>query len=90
MEENKFFEIVSNIYNNSKEFWENEFPSEFDRNLILTGNASLFTSLELVTFLAELETELLNYQINISFLDKLIDANGKDITILNLYSLINE
>ena len=90
MDENKFFEIASIIYTNSREFWDNEFPLELDKNLKLTGNESLFSSLELVTFLAELETELLNFKINISFLDKIYESADEDISIGTLYTLINE
>ena len=90
MDENKFFAIASVIYDNSREFWENEFPLEFDKNLKLTGNESLFSSLELVTFIAELETELLKFKINISFLDKIYELGDQDISISTLYYLINE
>lgn len=90
MDENKFFAIASFIYDNSREFWENEFPLEFDKNLKLTGNESLFSSLELVTFIAELETELLKFKINISFLDKIFELGDQDISISTLYYLINE
>ena len=65
MDENKFFAIASDIYDNSREFWENEFPLEFDKNLKLTGYESLFSSLELVTFIAELETELLKFIVSL-------------------------
>ena len=90
MDKNKFFAIASFIYDNSREFWENEFPLEFDKNLKLTGNESLFSSLELVTFIAELETELLKFKINISFLDKIFELGDQDISISTLYYLINE
>lgn len=90
MDENKFFEIASNIYNNSKEFWENEFPLELDKNLKLTGKDSLLSSLEFVTYIAELETELLKLKINISLLDKIYELGYQDISVSMLYSLINE
>tara|TARA_Y100000589_G_C27198895_1_gene648420 strand:- start:795 stop:1067 length:273 start_codon:yes stop_codon:yes gene_type:complete len=90
MDKNKFLEIVSIIYSNSREFWENEFPLELDKNLKLTGKESLFSSLELVTFLAEIETELLNFKINISFLDKIYESKNEDISIEALYKLINQ
>ena len=90
MDEDKFFEIASIIYKNSREFWDNEFPLELDKNLKFTGKDSLFSSLELVTFLAELETELLNFKINISFLDKIYELEDEDVSLVTLYSLINK
>ena len=90
MDEDKFFEITSNIYNNSKDFWENEFPEEFNKNLKLTGLESLFSSLEVVTFIAELETELLKFKINISFLDKILELEEQDVSFSTLYDLVNQ
>ena len=90
MDEKKFFQILSEVYKKSSEFWENDFPDELDKNLHLTGPNSLLSSLELVTFIAELESELLKYGINISFLDEFIELDGEIICIENLFRYVNK
>ena len=90
MKKDEFLIIAEKIYKSSKEFWEGEFPEEFDMELKLAGKDSYLSSLELVTFLAELETELLNFKINISFLDKILEEEVEDVTCAILYKLINE
>ena len=43
----------------------------------------------MVSFLAELETELLDYSINISFLDKILEIDGEELKVSDLYEIIN-
>ena len=90
MDKNKFFTIVEKIYNNSKDFWEAELPEKLNLETLLGGKNSVLSSLELVTFLAELETELLMFDINISFLDKIVEYELEDISFNTLYCLINK
>ena len=61
MDEQKFLAITERVYKNCKDFWDAELPNELSKNLILTGKNSSLSSLEVVSFLAELETE---YYIN--------------------------
>ena len=61
MDKNKFLAITEKVYQNCKDFWDQELPDELSSNLILAGNDSPLSSIEVVSFLAELETELLNY-----------------------------
>ena len=90
MDKKEFVTIVEKIYKNSREFWEGDFPEKLDLEIKLGGNNSLLSSLELVTFLAELETELLVFNINISYLDKILEYELEDIDFNTLYSLINK
>ena len=88
MDEQKFLAITERVYKNCKDFWDAELPNELSKNLILTGKDSSLSSLEVVSFLAELETELLNYSINVSFLDKVLEIDNDELTIKNLYEII--
>lgn len=90
MKKEEFLIIFEKIYKSSREFWDADFPQDLDLGLKLAGKDSDLTSLELVTFLAELETELLNFKINISFLDKLLEEEVEDLNFDSLYELINK
>tara|TARA_Y100001978_G_C23262895_1_gene232205 strand:- start:44 stop:319 length:276 start_codon:yes stop_codon:yes gene_type:complete len=89
MDEEKFLAITKKVYQNCKDFWEQELPDELSLNLILVGNDSLLSSIEVVSFLAELETELLNYSINISFIDKVLEIDKEELKVSDLYEIIN-
>ncbi len=89
MNEEKFLAIIEKIYQNCKDFWDQDFPDELDKNLKLTGKDSPLSSIEVVSFLAELETELLNYSINISFIDKVLELDEDELKISDLYKIIN-
>ena len=89
MDEKSFLAITEKVYRNCKDFWDQELPDELSLNLILAGNDSPLSSIEVVSFLAELETELLNYSINISFLDKILEMDGEELKVSDLYEIIN-
>ena len=89
MDEKKFLAITEKVYRNCKDFWDQELPDELSLNLILAGNDSPLSSIEVVSFLAELETELLDYSINISFLDKILEIDGEELKVSDLYEIIN-
>mgnify|MGYP001321273052 CR=1 FL=1 len=89
MDEKSFLAITEKVYRNCKDFWDQELPDELSLNLILAGNDSPLSSIEVVSFLAELETELLNYSINISFLDKILEIDGEELKVSDLYEIIN-
>ena len=88
MDEKKFLEITEKVYKNCKDFWDQELPDKLSKNLELTGKNSKLSSIEVVSFLAELETELLNYSINISFLDNVLEINEEELIIADLYKCI--
>ena len=89
MDEKSFLAITEKVYRNCKDFWDQELPDELSLNLILAGNDSPLSSIEVVSFLAELETELLDYSINISFLDKILEMDGEELKVSDLYEIIN-
>ena len=89
MDKDQFFIIVEQIYNNSREFWDVKVPEKLSSSFKFGGLDSSLSSLELVTFFAELETELINFNINISFLDKLLEREIEELTFSTLYELIN-
>ena len=55
---------------------------------MIAGKEFLLSSIDVVTFLAELETEILN--INISYLDKILDLETEEISINTVYELIEK
>ena len=75
MDEKEYFPITEKVYKKFKDFWDQELPNQLSKDLVLTGKNTLISSIEMVSFLGELETELLNYSINISFLDKVLEIN---------------
>tara|TARA_B100000212_G_C27359791_1_gene527667 strand:+ start:304 stop:570 length:267 start_codon:yes stop_codon:yes gene_type:complete len=88
MDKNAFLRIVKDIYINSKDYWDLDVPEQIDFNFKIAGKDSLLSSIEVVTFLAELETELLKLNINISYLDKILELDSEEISINTLYELI--
>ena len=89
MDEKEFLAITEKVYKKCKDFWDQELPNKLSKDLVLTGKNSLLSSIEVVSFLAELETELLNYSINISFLDKVLEISEEELIIADLYKIIN-
>ena len=90
MDKASFLIVVSETYKSCKDFWEiDQLDEDINEDFVIAGNRSLLSSLELVSFLAELETNLLKHNINISFLDHLIEKQDQDIDINCLFEIIN-
>ena len=91
MNKKEFLEIVSETYKACKEFWEiTNLPNEINEDFIIAGNKSNLSSLDLVSFLAELETNLLKQNINISFLDHLIELTDEHIDVNKLFEILEK
>jgi len=88
MNESEFYKVASNVYLSCKDTWEGRSDDTFSPEMSLIGGDSTLSSLDVVTFLAELETHLLNYNLNISFLDKILVLGDKPIKISDLYGFI--
>ena len=89
MNEKTFYKIVFDTYIDCKGFFESEdLPEIIDGDFIISGVDSLLSSLELVSFLAELETNLLKENVNISFIDQLIDEENNNVSIKNLFEIL--
>ena len=89
MDKNKFFNIAAEVYKNCSDFWEEELPDELSTDFVFAGKDSLLSSIEVVSYFAEFETQLLKYNIDISFLDS-INLDEENIKINSLYKIISD
>ena len=91
MNKKEFLEIVSETYKACKDFWEiTNLPDDINEDFIIAGNKSNLSSLDLVSFLAELESNLLKQNVNISFLDHLVDLTDENIEINKLFEILEK
>ena len=90
MDKSHFTEICRASYGECRDFWEEEFDPIMPENFEISGKTSRLSSVEVVTFIAEIEERLSKEGVEISFIDHFMDIDNSSVNIELMYKILQQ